>query len=135
MLLRNMVAARRYPNLAVSLTSRSSSVKSLGSCFLATRATSVKISPMAADVVTATTTENLAAFGWFAPSSFATRTLTENETTEGYFSEHSRAQKIISEAQREGKQNNCVPHCSIKTNSYHQCPKLIVHAVATKLNY
>jgi hypothetical protein len=55
-------------------------VKSRGICFLAARATAVKISPMAADVVVATTTENLAAFGWLAPSSFETRTLKRNET-------------------------------------------------------
>lgn len=80
MLLRNMVAARRYPSLAVALTTTSSPVKSRGICFLAARATAVKITPMAADVAVATTTENLAAFGWLAPSSFDTRTLTYGET-------------------------------------------------------
>ena len=80
MLLRNMVAARRYPNLAVSLTTAPSPVKSRGICFLAARATAVKTNPMAVDVVVATTTENLAAFGWLAPNSFETRTLTWNDT-------------------------------------------------------
>jgi hypothetical protein len=80
MLLRNMVATRRYPSLAVSLTTAASPVKSRGISFLAARAIAVKTSPMAADVVVATTTENLAAFGWLAPSSFETRTLTRNDT-------------------------------------------------------
>jgi len=79
MLLRNVVAARRYPSLAVSLTTEPSPVKSRGICFLAARATAVKTNPMAEDVVVATTTENLAAFGWLAPSSFETRTLTRND--------------------------------------------------------
>jgi hypothetical protein len=79
MLLRNMVAARRYPSLAVALRTTSSPVKSRGICFLAARATAVKITPMTADVAVATTTENLAAFGWLAPSSFDTRTLTYGE--------------------------------------------------------
>jgi hypothetical protein len=79
MLLRNMVAARRHPNWAVSLTTASSPVKRRGICFLAARATAVNTSPMAADVVVATTTENLAAFGWFAPSSLDSRTLIANE--------------------------------------------------------
>jgi hypothetical protein len=79
MLLRNMVAARRYPNLAVSLTTASSPVKRRGICFLAARATAVNTSPMAADVVVATTMENLAFFGWFAPSTLETRTLIANE--------------------------------------------------------
>jgi hypothetical protein len=39
----------------------------------------VNTSPMAADVVVATTTENLAAFGWFALSSLDSRTLIANE--------------------------------------------------------
>ena len=79
MLLRNVVAARRYPSLAVSLTTEPSPVKSRGICFLAARATAVKTNPMAEDVIVATTTENLAAFGWLAPSSFETRTLTRND--------------------------------------------------------
>lgn len=78
--LRNMVAARRYPSLAVSLTTTSSPVKSRGICFLAARATAVKITPTAADVAVATMTENLTAFGWLAPSSFDTRALTGDET-------------------------------------------------------
>ena len=83
MLLRNMVAARRYPSLAVSLTTAPSPVKRRGICFLAARATAVKTNPMAADVAVATTTENLAAFGWLAPSSFETRTLTRNDHRKG----------------------------------------------------
>ena len=83
MLLRNVVAARRYPSLAVSLTTEPSPVKSRGICFLAARATAVKTNPMAEDVVVATTTENLAAFGWLAPSSFETRTLTRNDHRKG----------------------------------------------------
>lgn len=66
--------------MAVSLTTTSSPVKSRGICFLAARATAVKTTPTAADVTVATTTENLAAFGWLAPSSFDTRTLTGDET-------------------------------------------------------
>ena len=125
MLLRNMVAARRYPSLAVSLTTAPSPVKRRGICFLAARATAVKTNPMAADVVVATTTENLAAFGWLAPSSFETRTLTRNDHRKGEL-----RVSVVSTANRwEPKQCWTLPYCSIEAKSNHQRPKLIVHAV------
>lgn len=77
MLLRKMVAAKKYPNLDVSLITRGVDVNSLGKSFLVARITAVNKIPNITDVQTVTTIENFAAFEFPAPSSLDTRTLQE----------------------------------------------------------
>lgn len=72
-----MVAAKKYPNLDVSLITRGVDVNSLGKSFLVARITAVNKIPKITDVQTVTTIENFAAFGFPAPSSLDTRTLQE----------------------------------------------------------
>lgn len=75
MLFRRIMAPRKYPNFDASLITSGTSVKNSGSFFLKMRAMAMKTVPINTDVVRTTTTENFAALGRFAPSSFDTRTL------------------------------------------------------------
>lgn len=123
MLFRRIVAPRRYPSLDVSLINSGTSVNSSASCFRKMRTTAVKKIPIKTDVATAMTTENFAAFGWFAPSSFDTRTP---------MNEHRKKQEILAHVGRccrcLNKMGRCLPHCGIETQSNHQSPCFIVHA-------
>lgn len=75
MLLRKMVAARKYPRFEVSLITASLSVNIFGNWFLVATIAIVNKLPIVVDVMIATTMANFAAFGCPAPSSFETRTL------------------------------------------------------------
>lgn len=77
MLLRKIVAARKYASFDVSLMRIGLSVNNLGNWFSNARIKTVNKIPNAADAITDTAIENFAAFGCPAPSSLDTRTLQE----------------------------------------------------------
>lgn len=78
MLLRKMVAARKYANPEVSLITATLSVNIFGNWFLVATIATVNKLPIVVDFIIATTMANFVAFGCPAPSSFDTRTLHQN---------------------------------------------------------